>query len=226
MNDGSHAAQVRPATAPNPAGCTFHRIFAKTIRAARLGTLVTQRDGEFFASHVPMLLEDEPEPQGRLIAHLARANPQWRAIGAGVPALVMFMGPDAYVTPSFYESKREHGKVVPTWDYVAIHLSGTVRVIDDAAAVHAIVTKLTDAHESRRDEPWAVTDAPDTYIAGQLRGIVGIEIAIERVEAKWKLSQNRTKADIAGVRDGLAASSDPADRALADAMIGGRNAGC
>jgi len=188
------------------------------IRAARLGSLVTQHEGELFASHVPMLLEDEPGPHGRLIAHLARANKQWKAIGAGTSALVIFHGPDAYVTPSFYESKREHGKVVPTWDYVAIHAYGTVRVIDDADRVLAIVTKLTSAHESRRAEPWAVDDAPADYIASELRAIVGIEIAIERFDAKWKLSQNRAERDFTGVRDGLAASADAGDRALAHAI--------
>jgi transcriptional regulator len=188
------------------------------IRAARLGSLVTQSAGEFFASHLPMLLEDEPAPHGRLIAHVSRANQQWKAIGSGTSAIVIFHGPDAYVTPSFYETKREHGKVVPTWDYIAIHAYGTVRAIDDAAGVLAIVTKLTQAHEARRDEPWAVSDAPADYIAGQLRGIVGIEIAIERFDAKWKLSQNREERDIAGVRDGLAASSDAVDRALAHAI--------
>jgi len=167
---------------------------------------------------VPMLLEDEPAPHGRLIAHLARANKQWKAIGEGADALVIFHGPDAYVTPSFYESKRDHGNVVPTWDYVAIHAYGTVRVIDDAERVLAIVTKLTNAHESRRAEPWAVDDAPEEYIASELRAIVGIEIAIERFDAKWKLSQNREPRDFAGVRDGLAASADAGDRAVAHAM--------
>ncbi len=188
------------------------------IRAARLGSLVTQHDGELFASHVPMLLEDEPAPHGRLIAHLARANKHGKAIGAGTAALVIFHGPDAYVTPSFYESKRDHGKVVPTWDYIAIHAYGTVRVIDDAARVLEIVTKLTNAHESRRDEPWAVDDAPADYIASQLRAIVGIEVVIDRVDAKWKLSQNRDERDLAGVRDGLAASADAGDRAVAHAI--------
>jgi transcriptional regulator len=226
LNDGSHVAQVRPGAAANPSAVYVPRYFRQddpavvraAIRAARLGSLVTQRDGELFASHVPMLLEDEPAPHGRLIAHLARANKQWRAIGDGTPALVIFHGPDAYVTPSFYESKRDHGKVVPTWDYIAIHAYGTVRVIDDADAVHAIVTKLTDAHEARRAEPWAVDDAPADYIASELRAIVGIEIAIERFDAKWKLSQNREERDIAGVRDGLAASADAGDRALAHAL--------
>jgi len=188
------------------------------IRAARLGSLVTQHAGELFASHIPMLLEDEPAPHGRLIAHLARANKQWKAIGEGTSALVIFHGPDAYVTPSFYESKRDHGKVVPTWDYIAIHAYGTVRVIDDAERVLAIVTKLTSAHESRREKPWAVDDAPDAYIASELRAIVGIEITIERFDAKWKLSQNREERDFSGVRDGLAASPDASDRAVAQAM--------
>jgi transcriptional regulator len=188
------------------------------VRAARLGSLVTQNAGELFASHVPMLLEDEPAPHGRLIAHLARANTQWKAIGAGTSALVIFHGPDAYVSPSFYASKREHGKVVPTWDYIAIHAYGTVRVIDDADAVLGIVTKLTNAHEARRAEPWAVDDAPATYIAAQLRGIVGIELTVERFDAKWKLSQNRAERDFAGVRDGLAASADAGDRAVANEL--------
>jgi len=188
------------------------------IRAARLATIVTQTDGSFFASHIPMLLEDAPAPHGRLIGHLARANPHGKAIGEGAEALVMFMGPDAYVSPSLYETKREHGKVVPTWNYVAVHVTGRVRVIDDRDAVYAIVSRLTQHHESKRAEPWAVTDAPESYIENQLRGIVGIELTIVHIEPKWKLSQNREERDYTGVRAGLAISEDPADRALAQAM--------
>jgi transcriptional regulator len=128
------------------------------------------------------------------------------------------MGPDAYVTPSWYETKREHGNVVPTWNYVAVHAYGPVRVVEDPQELRGFVERLTHKHEANRAEPWDVTDAPEAFIEAQLRGIVGLEIAVRRFDAKWKLSQNRSRGDVAGVIAGLEASENGADRATAAAM--------
>jgi transcriptional regulator len=146
-----------------------------------------------------------------VIAHMAKANAHWRAIADGMPALLIVTGPQAYVSPSWYAAKAEHGRVVPTWNYTAVHLTGSVRVEHDPDWLRTAVTELTDTHEASRAEPWQVTDAPETFIAAQLRGIVGLTVTVTRVEAKAKLSQNRSEADRAGVVAGLRAErSDPA----------------
>jgi transcriptional regulator len=188
------------------------------IDAAAFGTLITVADGRPLASHVPMLLHRDRGPSGTLACHLSRANPQWAAIGADSEALAIFMGPDAYISPNWYESKREHGKVVPTWNYVTVHATGSVRLIEDPHDLRAHVAALTRRHEANRPEPWAMEDAPESYIAGQLRGIVGIEICISRLEGKCKLGQNRPAADIEGAIAGLEASDAPGDSATAAAM--------
>jgi len=186
------------------------------IRASGLATLVTLTDNGLIASHVPLLLEPEPKPNGKLIGHLARPNPQWR--GAVGEALAIFHGPDGYITPSYYETKRETGKVVPTWNYIAIHAYGTLRFFDDRAALLDIVTRLTNHHEGKRATPWAVSDAPDDFVAGMLNGIVGFEMTITRIEGKWKMSQNRPAADRAGVIGGLREDGRPdLSRQVADA---------
>jgi transcriptional regulator len=138
-----------------------------------------------------------------LVGHLARTNTQWRDTVGDV--LVIVRGPDAYVSPAWYASKAEHGRVVPTWDYVLAHVHGELVVHDDVDWLAAHVRRLTESHEAARPEPWAVDDAPERYVAGQLRAIVGVEVRIRRVEAKWKLSQNRPGADIDGVVEGLTA---------------------
>jgi transcriptional regulator len=140
-----------------------------------------------------------------VIAHMAKANPHWRGISDGSPALLIAAGPDAYISPSWYAAKAEHGKVVPTWNYSAVHLTGTVRVHQDSEWLRRAVTDLTDTHEAGREHRWQVTDAPETYIDAQLNGIVGIEFTVTRVEGKAKLSQNRSRADQAGVIEGLRA---------------------
>jgi transcriptional regulator len=155
--------------------------------------------------------------QGRLLGHVARNNDQWRRPALG-EALVIVRGPDAYVSPSWYATKREHGRVVPTWNYVTAHVHGRLVVHDDPAWVEALVRRLTAKHEGRRDEPWSVDDAPAGFVAGQLRAIVGLEIEITRVEAKWKLSQNRSADDVAGTVAGLEQGSDPAAHQVAAAM--------
>jgi transcriptional regulator len=184
------------------------------IRRMGLATLVTQTADGLIASHMPMLLDPEPAPYGTLIGHLARPNPQAHgAIGEG---LAIFRGPDAYITPSWYATKRQNGKVVPTWNYVAIHAYGAVEFFNDPERLRDVVTRLTERHEAERAQPWAVTDAPPDFIDGMLKGIVGLAIPIARLEGKWKMSQNRPAEDRAGVISGLEADhrSEVADLIL------------
>ncbi|WP_213878010.1 FMN-binding negative transcriptional regulator [Pseudomonas sp. dw_358] len=190
----------------------------KVIEQTRLAILVTHGASGLSASHVPLLLDRKAGPFGTLEGHLAKANDQWRDLATGAPALVIFAGADAYVSPSFYPAKAEHGKVVPTWNYVAIHAHGQAQVFHDAGPLLAIVTALTARHEGLREKPWAVSDAPADYIDGMLKAIVGIRLPIERLEGKRKLSQNRAQPDFDGVRDGLANSPDLRDQALAELM--------
>jgi transcriptional regulator len=186
----------------------------RMVAASGAAELVTVgADGYPVATLLPVLWRG-----GTVLAHMARANPHWREIGDGSPALLVAAGPQAYVSPSWYAAKAEHGRVVPTWNYTTVHLTGRVRVHDDVEWLRAMVTALTEAHESDREHPWAVTDAPSPYVEGQLRGIVGIELTVERVEAKAKLSQNRSDADRAGVVAGLRAESTPSTTAVADLM--------
>jgi transcriptional regulator len=188
------------------------------IRRIKVGTLVTLGSEGLEASHLPMLIDPEPAPFGTLFGHLARANPQWKRAATEPQVLVTFLGPNAYVTPSWYETKRETGKVVPTWNYIAIHAYGTPRFIQDRDELLGIVTRLTNTHEGERKQPWAVTDAPADYIDGMLKAIVGFALPLTRLEGKWKLSQNRSPADIAGVREGTAAEEGETAAALAAAM--------
>lgn len=173
-------------------------------RAHPLGLLVTMSDTGLQANPVPFLLEPDA-PFGTLRGHVARANPLWRETRFDVDALVVFQGPQAYVSPSFYPSKAEHGKVVPTWNYITVQARGRLRAIDDPAWVRALVTRLTQQHESQRSAPWAVSDAPAEYIDTMVRAIVGIEIPLTALVGKWKVSQNRAVADRRGVADGLRA---------------------
>jgi transcriptional regulator len=147
--------------------------------------------------------------QGSLVGHVARNNQQWREAALG-ESLVIVRGPDAYITPSWYATKREHGRVVPTWNYITAHVYGRLVIHDNVDWVEALVRRLTAHHEASRAEQWSVDDAPPPYIAGQLRAIVGVELLIERIEAKAKLSQNRSDADMDGVIAGLEESSQPA----------------
>ncbi|MGE8065759.1 FMN-binding negative transcriptional regulator [Pseudomonas sp. NPDC089569] len=188
------------------------------ILATRLAILVTHGEHGLQASHVPVLLHREQGPNGTLYGHLAKANPQWKDLRDGAEALLIFSGADAYVSPGFYPSKAEHGKVVPTWNYVAVHAYGRAETFSDGGRLLDIVSTLTDRHESGRDKPWKVDDAPADYIDGMLKAIVGFAIPIDRLEGKRKLSQNRSPADIAGVREGLAASPDVNDQTLAHLM--------
>ncbi|WP_413793321.1 MULTISPECIES: FMN-binding negative transcriptional regulator [unclassified Pseudomonas] len=188
------------------------------INECRLALLVTHGEQGLQASHLPLLLDPHQGPNGSLYGHMARANPQWRDLEAGAQALVIFAGTDAYVSPGFYPSKAEHGKVVPTWNYVAVHAYGSAEVFSDAHRLRKLVGALTDRHETGREQPWKIEDAPVEYIDSMLKAIVGFALPIQRLEGKRKLSQNRSPVDIAGVRNGLAASPDPQDRALAHLM--------
>ncbi|POM12496.1 transcriptional regulator [Pseudomonas sp. WP001] len=185
------------------------------IQHTRLAQLVTVGENGLQASHLPLLLNPDEGPNGTLYGHLAKANPQWRELQNGHEALVIFAGADAYVSPAFYPAKAEHGKVVPTWNYMAVHAYGKAQVFNDAERLLKVVSALTERHESGRAQPWAVSDAPADYIDGMLKAIVGFALPIERVIGKRKLSQNRSAADVAGVREGLAASTDVRDQALA-----------
>ncbi|GGF17263.1 transcriptional regulator [Youhaiella tibetensis] len=181
---------------------------------ARLATLVTATADGLLATPLPLMLDETEGPHGVLYGHLARANRQWNTAANG-EALAIFAGPDAYVTPSWYAAKREHGKVVPTWNYAAVHAYGPVEFFEDEARLLEVVSRLTDRHEHARSAPWAVTDAPDPFIRAQLKGIVGLRMPITRIEGKLKMSQNRSPEDRAGVADGLSQSEDPADRVVA-----------
>ena len=185
--------------------------FLDAIGAAEVVTLA--EDGYPVATLLPFVREGD-----RLLLHMARANQHWRSIAPGSPALAIVAGAQAYVSPAWYASKQEHGRVVPTWNYSSVHLTGTVTVHDDEAWVRDLVGRLTDLHESHRDEPWAVTDAPPTYVDQQLRAIVGIELRVERIEAKAKLSQNRSAEDRAGVIDGLRREGGGREHEMADVM--------
>jgi transcriptional regulator len=190
-----------------------------TIRGARLGNFVTCTTSGLICTPLPMLLNEREGEQGVLYGHVAKANPQWKETPT-CEALAIFNGPDAYVTPSWYASKQEHGRVVPTWNYAAVHVYGVVEFFEDADRLHQIVTRLTELYERPRAESWAVTDAPVDFIKAQLRGIVGLRMPISRIDAKRKMSQNRSEADRAGVAAGLAESDRPSDRIVAGMIPG------
>ncbi len=191
-------------------------VLQELIRRQSLATLVTLGAEGLNASHIPLLLDPEPEPLGTLRGHLSRANSQWREFSKDVDALVIFAGPQHYISPNWYPSKGDDGKVVPTWNYAVVHAHGPLRVIDDADWLRAFVSRLTDTHEAASPEPWAVADAPEDFIAAQVKGIVGIEIPIRRLEGKWKINQNRTERDRVGVVGALEKLGDEESLAMAE----------
>ena len=166
-------------------------------------TLVTLTSSGLVATHLPILLDTDHGPFGTITGHVSRANTQWQTTDPATEALLIFTGPDTYVTPNWYPAKRETHRVVPTWNYAAIHAYGTLEVFDDPTRLLDVVTRLTNRHETPRTQPWAVSDAPDDFVQGMLRGIVGIALRVTRLEGKVKMSQNRPAADHAGVVDGL-----------------------
>ena len=191
-------------------------VLAALIRAHPLGTLVCLGAEGLNANHIPFLLDPDPAPHGTLVGHVSRANPAWRDFDPKVQALVVFHGTDSYITPSWYPTKQQTGKVVPTWNYAVVHAYGFLRIVEDAARLRAIVESLTSANESSRPQPWKVSDAPPQYIEQMLRGIVGIEIEIRRLIGKWKVSQNRDRADRGGVIEGLRELGNPNAEPMAE----------
>lgn len=188
------------------------------IRDFPFAQLVTFGEGGLSASPLPLMLDLDAAPQGALIGHVARANPQWKTTDQSVEALAIFSGPDGYVSPGWYETKRQTGKVVPTWNYVTIQVRGRISFQEDAQQLLEIVRRLTAVHEAGRDAPWAVSDAPEDFIASQLRAIVGLRLDITEITGKWKMSQNCSEADRAGVVEGLRAEGTPAADAVAEAV--------
>ncbi|MGH8355844.1 MAG: FMN-binding negative transcriptional regulator [Pseudomonas sp.] len=188
------------------------------IQQTPLAILVSQGERGLEASHLPLLFSPEQGERGTLHGHFARANPHWRTLAAGAEALVIFPGAEGYVSPGYYPSKAEHGKQVPTWNYIAVHAYGRAEVYDEPARLRQLVSRLSERHERGRAQPWSVDQAPAEYLDAMLRAIVGFALPIERLEGKWKLSQNKDARDFAGVRAGLAASSRASERDLAGQM--------
>jgi transcriptional regulator len=185
------------------------------IAANPLGMWVTEFDGQLVVNHIPFIVDSTRGSFGTLVGHVARANTVWRELSTRLESVVVFQGPQTYITPSWYPGKLEHGKVVPTWNYAVVHAHGTPRVIEDPKWLRAHVTSLTTIHEAQRETPWHVSDAPERFIDTLLSGIVGIEIPIARLVGKWKMSQNRSPEDRSGVIAGLAKSGRPDEEQVA-----------
>jgi transcriptional regulator len=190
-------------------------VLHRLIRTHPLGTLVVMTRNGLDANHIPLEVDPDPAPFGTLRGHIARANPLWRESAGDAQALTIFQGPDTYVSPGWYATKQETGKVVPTWNYAVVHAHGSIHFIDDRAWLRAFVQRLTDRHEAARPEPWKVTDAPDDYIDAQLGAIIGLEMPIARLVGKWKVSQNRPAQDRKGAVEGLSREGGEAGEAMA-----------
>jgi transcriptional regulator len=178
-------------------------VLHQLIESEPFGSLVTLQPSGLFASHIPMVLERDGGSLGVLKGHLSRANLQWKNFSKEVEALAIFSGPQHYITPTWYPEKTETGRVVPTWNYAVVHAYGELKIVENEAWLRGHLESLTNIHEASSPVPWKVTDAPDDYIASQIRGIVGFEVAITRLEGKWKASQNRSERDRIGVANGL-----------------------
>jgi transcriptional regulator len=200
---------------PAPFAETRVDVLHAFIRARPLGTLVTNGPDGPEATHLPVFLDASA---GLLRCHMARANPQWRRLDSGGRVLVIFSGAGHYATPTWYPATREHGKVVPTWNYVAVHAAGGARLIEDTPSLLRHLHELTDSQEAAFEERWSVADAPPEYIEGLTKMIVGIEIAVDRIEGKWKVSQNRSVADQQGVIAGLDAVGSYSSQEMANLM--------
>jgi transcriptional regulator len=185
------------------------------VRRRPFGTLVVMTSDGLSVDHVPFLIDATTGPLGILRAHVARANPILRATLADVDAVAIFQGPDHYISPSWYATKRETGKVVPTWNYVVVHAYGRPRFVDDEAWLRQHLSHLTHHHEGKRETPWMISDAPDEYLSKLLGAIVGVEIPIGRLSGKWKLGQNRPDVDRMGMVDGLLRENEESAEALA-----------
>ena len=185
------------------------------MRSFPFATIVTSGSHGIEANHLPFVLKVAGTESGHLHGHVARENPLWRS-GADSEVLVIFQGPQHYITPSWYPSKKKHGRVVPTWNYAVVHAYGSFHVHDDRAWVHAHLGDLVEQQESGRDNSWAIEDAPDDYIAGMINGIVGFAVSIDRLEGKWKASQNRDETDRSGVINGLKSEGTRYSTEMAD----------
>ena len=190
-------------------------VLHQLIRAHPFAALVTLTRNGLEANHIPFLAQAEPAPYGSLQGHIARANPLWRDLESDLQALVIFQGPQTFISPSWYPSKKETAKVVPTWNYAVVHARGQLRVVDDAAWVRAHVQELTNQHEAERPVPWKVSDAPADFLEQMIAAIVGLEICISSLEGKWKVSQNRLPRDREGVIEGLKGEGTDAAAAMA-----------
>lgn len=184
------------------------QVMHELIRNRPLATLVTLGANGIDANHIPLHLAPTPEPFGVLRGHIARANPLWRDLAADVETLAIFHGPDAYISPSWYATKQETGKVVPTWNYAVVHAYGTLRIIDDAAWVRAQLEALTQQNEAAFPEPWAVSDAPEEFTGKLIEAVVGVEMVITRLIGKWKVSQNQPPQNQRSVIQGLNARGE------------------
>jgi transcriptional regulator len=194
-------------------------VLHELVRTHPLGLLITLGPAGLQANPVPFMLDASADGGATVLrAHVARANPVWREARSDVESLVVFQGPQAYISPSLYPTKAATGKVVPTWNYVMVQARGTLRVVDEAPWLHALVRRLTDKHEATRAAPWAVSDAPADYVDTMLRAIVGIEVTLSALTGKWKVTQNRNQADREGVAAGLRAQADEQGDAQAGAM--------
>jgi len=191
-------------------------VLHQLIQQHRLATLVTLGADGLIANHMPLVLEPAPAPLGTLRGHLSRANSQWRDSLPGVSALAIFHGPEAYITPSWYPTKDETGRVVPTWNYIVVHAYGPLRTFEDRCLLEQHVRTLTNLQEAALPHPWSVDNAPAEFFQSQLNAIIGIEIPITRLEGKWKVSQNRSAPDRAGVVKGLQASGTAVHNTMAD----------
>ncbi len=188
------------------------------MKQSDLATLVTTTKGGLVATHLPLLLDEGSRPYGTLTGHVSRANPQWKETDPDAEALIIFLGVDAYVSPSWYPAKQETGRVVPTWNYAAIHAYGRITFFEDPERLRQVVTELTTRHEASFPAPWQVTDAPAVYVDAQLRAIVGFEFRILRLEGKQKFNQNRSAEDRSGVIEGLRALGDERKTQVAELM--------
>jgi transcriptional regulator len=189
------------------------------IDQSGLAMLVTNGEEGPLVSHVPLLLDRAKGPRGTLLGHLAKPNLQWQISDVVVDALAVFPGPDAYIRPSWYATKREHGRVVPTWNYTVVHARGRLEFFEDAGRLREAVERLTNQREGNRDAPWAVSDAPERYVQAQLKAIVGFELEIKSLEGKHKLSQNRPAADKELVVEGLGEAGETVMKGLVQAAI-------
>lgn len=203
---------------PKPNAETRIDVLHALIKAYPLGVWVSMGQGELVANHIPFDIDTERGEFGTLVAHVARANPIWRESPSSVPCVVTFQGPQTYITPSWYPSKHEHGKAVPTWNYAVVHAHGVPAFIYDRAWLYDHVSRLTARHEASQALPWAVSDAPPEYMDKMIGSIVGVEIPVANLQGKWKMGQNRSASDQLGVVAGLMAKRDSQAVGVAEIM--------